>query len=127
MPFTDVFKTKILHGIFDNTPIDLGTIYVGLFSIVPNPPTDNTGVEVIDTVYTRLPATFTVVDQTASCGQLMFAPAASDIGFITGFGLFTAATGGELSYYGMWSDVYNISVGDQFIVNSISIHFDQAL
>jgi hypothetical protein len=126
MPFVDSYKTKILNSIFNNTPINLGVTWVALYITLPDPP-NNPGVEVQDPIYQRFQITFTVSGITAVSNEIDYLTAGQDWGFVLGFGLYTSQIGGELSYYDSFTDIYDVKKLDQYIVKSITMHFNNLI
>jgi hypothetical protein len=90
-------------------------IYVGLFTTIPTP--GSGGVEVSGGGYVRQAATWNpAVNGTSSNAALVtFSPATFPWGTVVAFGLFDAASGGNLLYFAPMNAPRTIQLNDQIL------------
>lgn len=94
------------------------TVYVGLFT---TDPTDaGSGTEVSGGSYARTSATFAAPSDGASStnADVQFPQATGNWGTVTHFGIFDAATSGNLLYHGALTSSKTIETGDVFKIAS---------
>lgn len=116
---SDYLENKLidatLRGVAYTSP---ATVYLALFT---SDPTDaNTGVEVTGGAYARQPITFGVASNGASSNSadVMYPVATANWGTIVSVGVYDAATGGNLLYYGSLTTSKVIQTNDQLKVNA---------
>ncbi|MMZ49672.1 hypothetical protein D1872_113760 [compost metagenome] len=114
MALSNYLEEKILNENFRT-----GTIYVALYT---NDPTDlDVGTEVSGGSYTRQTVAFSEPTQDvegkaviSNSNEVVFPTATSDWGTITHVGFRSAATGGNLLFYGPLVNPKKIDAGDRF-------------
>lgn len=116
---SDYLENKLidatLRGVAYTSP---ATVYLALFT---SDPTDaNTGVEVTGGTYARQPITFGAASNGASSNSadVMYPVATANWGTIVSVGVYDAATGGNLLYYGSLTTSKVIQTNDQLKVNA---------
>lgn len=119
---TDVFEKKILDYIFRNASMGLdGTnVWVGLFTAAPSD--SAAGTEVTGGSYARVAvvrtgagwnaATGTSPALTDNTGAITFPTATGSWGTVTHFGIFDAATAGNLLYWADLTATKTVGSGD---------------
>lgn len=129
---SDTFELKILNFLVGNTAwTPSASSWLALFT---TPPTDSTtGVELSGGGYARVAITnSTAIWPGAAGGQIsnasafQFATATTAWGNVSAFGLWNAATVGELIFYGTAASVKNVASGDvvRFPSASLTISID---
>lgn len=109
---TDVFEKKVLDHIFRNASLglDATNVWVGLFTVAPSD--SAAGTEVTGGAYARVAVVRTGAGwdaaagaspaTTSNTGAITFPTASAAWGTVTHFGIFDAATAGNLLY---WADL----------------------
>jgi hypothetical protein len=132
MPMSNYLRNKILDHIYKNTPYTPpATVYVALYT--SNPTDLNTGTEVSGGGYARQPITFGAnadvtintekYKQTSNNANVSFPQATANWGIVTHFGIFDAASGGNLLDYDPLTTSRNILSGDNyaFLTNQLKV------
>lgn len=113
----------VLRGIQYTSP---SKVYVALFT--SNPTDAGKGTEVSGGGYARQQVTFSAPSNgaTSNSADVVFPVATADWGTITHFGIYDAATGGNLLIHGAFQIAKPIYTGDQFIIRKgdLGITFD---
>jgi hypothetical protein len=126
---SNYLETAILNAVFRNTAFSSPpTVYLALYT---SDPTDaDTGTEVSGGAYARQVVTFSAPTQVAGKGtisntvDLTFPVATAAWGTITHIGIRSAATGGNLLYYGPVSNARSILANDQLKFLAGELVFD---
>lgn len=114
---SDYLESKILNHVLRNvTYTPPTTVYLALFTVTPSDA--GGGTEASGNGYARQAITFgapTGTTQVANTNDILF-PAASPAGYgpLVAFGIFDAATVGNLLYWGPLSANVTLGVNDQF-------------
>jgi len=110
---TDWMENAVLNTLRGNA-LSFSAVYVGLFTTLPN---DNGtgGTEVSGGGYARQAVTFGAPSNgsMSNSADITFPLATANWGTIVGFGIFDAATGGNLLYFGSLTTSKSIESGDQ--------------
>lgn len=114
MSFTNTFETHVLNYMFTTSSVTRPTAwYLALFTSNPAEDASGTEVSTSGTAYTRKAVTFTVSGNTASnSAEIEFPTATASFGTVTHFGVFDAASSGNLIAYGSLSTSKTIETGD---------------
>lgn len=114
MSFTNTFETHVLNYVFTTSSVTRPTAwYLALFTSNPAEDASGTEVSTSGTAYTRKAVTFTVSGNTASnSAEIEFPTATASFGTVTHFGVFDAASSGNLIAYGSLSTSKTIETGD---------------
>lgn len=114
MSFTNTFETHVLNYMFTTSSVTRPTAwYLALFTSDPAEDASGTEVSTSGTAYTRKAVTFTVSGNTASnSAEIEFPTATASFGTVTHFGVFDAASSGNLIAYGSLSTSKTIETGD---------------
>lgn len=100
------------------TPTRPSAIYLGLFNVTPSD--TGGGTEVVGGGYTRQAATFAATTsgtgQTSNTNTVTFTANGANWGAVVGLGLYDAASGGNLLFYGPLLVSKTISDTDSFTV-----------
>ncbi|MCL2215763.1 MAG: hypothetical protein FWB91_01955 [Defluviitaleaceae bacterium] len=124
-------EVTALNHFFRNIPTPPPQPFIGL--LISDPTDENIGTEVSGGNYERQPGTFTAPIQTElgkaqieNDAEIIFPVASANWGNITHFGIFTAATGGELMVHGAVPVPREIMAGDEAVYRegSLAITFD---
>lgn len=116
---SDYLENALINATLRNTtytsPAD---VYVGLFTT--DPTDDGSGTEVSGGSYARTIATFATPSNGSSStnADVQFPQATGNWGTITHFGIFDAATTGNLLYHGILTAAKTIETGDVFKIAS---------
>jgi hypothetical protein len=116
---SDYLENALINATLRNTtytsPAD---VYVGLFTT--DPTDDGSGTEVSGGSYARTIATFAAPSNGSSStnADVQFPQATGNWGTITHFGIFDAATTGNLLYHGILTAAKTIETGDVFKIAS---------
>jgi hypothetical protein len=114
MSMSDYLENALLNAVLRNTPYTSPSqVYVALFT---SDPTDaGTGTEVSGGGYTRQAVTFNAPlnGQVTNSTDILFPIATASWGTITHFGIYDAATGGNLLFHGVLQTSKTISTDDQ--------------
>jgi hypothetical protein len=116
---SDYLENALINATLRNTtytsPAD---VYVGLFTT--DPTDDGSGTEVSGGSYARTVATFAAPSNGSSStnADVQFPQATGNWGTITHFGIFDAATTGNLLYHGILTAAKTIETGDVFKIAS---------
>ena len=116
---SDYLENALINATLRNTtytsPAD---VYVGLFTT--DPTDDGSGTEVSGGSYARTIATFAAPGNGSSStnADVQFPQATGNWGTITHFGIFDAATTGNLLYHGILTAAKTIETGDVFKIAS---------
>lgn len=108
-----------------NASLRSGTYYLGLF--LSEPGAANTGVEVTGGGYSRKQITFTAPtlvsgkEQVSNNADIDYGAVTADIGTIAYWGIYDAASNGNLLWYGPFVRARNILTGDAITVKSGAI------
>lgn len=114
MPKTYYLDNLLLNAVLRQTAFTPPTtIYVALFTVAPT--VSGGGTEVSGGGYVRQPVTFSAPSngQTSNTLDVTFPLATAAWGTVVAFGLYTAATGGQLLYFNALSVSRLVSVSDQ--------------
>lgn len=131
MSMSNYLEAAILNAVFRNTPFTSPTtVYLALYT--SDPTEADSGTEVTGGAYARRPVTFTVPTQVnnkatiSNSAEIQFAEATANWGTVTHVGLRSAATGGNLLYYGPVSNARSILANDQlrFKVGELILDLD---
>mgnify|MGYP001549555794 CR=1 FL=1 len=117
--FSDYLEDELLDHVLRNaayTPPS--AVYVGLHTTSPED--DDSGTEVSGGGYARQAATFAAASggSATTSATITFPEATADLGTITHFGLYDAATDGNLLYHGALDSAKVIGTGDTFEIQS---------
>lgn len=131
MSMSNYLEEAILNAVFRNTPFTSPTtVHVALYT---NDPTEaDTGTEVTGGAYARRQVTFTAPTQVggkatiSNSAEIMFPEATANWGTVTHVGIRSAASGGNLLYYGPVSNARSILANDQlrFKVGELILDLD---
>ena len=121
---SNYLERKVLDHVLGTTSFPMpATVYVGLATNSLGD--DNSGTEVISAGYTRKPITFLAASTgaTENDSVVEFDPALTNWGAVSHFGIFDAATGGNLLIHGAFQvskvidtgDILRISAGDMTV------------
>jgi hypothetical protein len=116
---SDYLENALINATLRNTtytsPAD---VYVGLFTT--DPTDDGSGTEVSGGSYARTVATFAAPSNGSSStnADVQFPQATGNWGTVTHFGIFDAATTGNLLYHGILTAAKTIETGDVFKIAS---------
>jgi len=124
MSKSDFLEQKVLDHVLINTayasPV---TVYVGLFTTVLQD--DGSGTEVSGNAYARRPVTFSRAGSVCTnSAEATFAVATpGNWGLLVSFGVYDAATAGNLLYHGAISPTKTVNVGDaaRFAIGQLSV------
>lgn len=114
MPKTYYLDNAFLNSALRQTPYSSPiATYVALFTTAPT--VSGGGTEVTGGGYARQTVTFAapVNGQTTNTGDVIFPIAAAAWGTITAFGIYDAATGGNLLYFNLLSVPRSVTINDQ--------------
>lgn len=112
-------------GALLNTSLRSGDRYIGLFLSTPG--ATNNGVEVAGGGYARKPITFSQPEavngkqQVTNDSEIDFGAMTADIGTVSFWGIYDAASGGNLLWFGPFSRSRNILTGDAIIIKPEAI------
>ena len=125
--FSDYLEAALLNHILRNTAFTSPTtVYLALFTTAPGEA--GGGVEVSGGSYARQAATFGAPSNgtCSNSADVTFPQATADWGTIQGFGIFDAATAGNLLFYGNFTVAKSVLSGDYFVVpaGGLSITLD---
>lgn len=116
---SDYLENALINATLRNTAYSsAATVYVGLFTT--DPTDDGSGTEVSGGSYARKAATFGAPSNGASStsADVTFDQATGNWGTVTHFGIFDAATSGNLLYHGALTSSKTIETGDVFKIAS---------
>ncbi|MFD2116334.1 hypothetical protein ACFSTH_08385 [Paenibacillus yanchengensis] len=128
---SNYLEVALLNAVFRNTPFTSPTtVYLALYT--SDPTEADTGTEVSGGAYARQAVTFSAPTQVGSKATISnsadasFAVATAAWGTVTHVGLRTAATGGNLLYYGPVNNARSILVNDQlkFLAGELILDLD---
>lgn len=105
----------VLRGVVYAPP---AALYLALFTVPPGE--TGGGTEVSGGGYARQAVSFTPPSNSvcSNDADIVFPIATSDWGSIAGFGLFDAATGGNMLLYGTFAIQKQVLSGDQFVIRA---------
>ncbi|MCG6183330.1 phage tail fiber protein [Anoxybacillus sp. LAT_26] len=116
---SDYLENALINAVLRNVPYTSPTaVYLALFT---SDPTDaNTGTEVTGGAYQRQQITFGAPTNgmVSNSNEILFPVATANWGTITHIGIFDAATGGNLLFYGAVTTSKTISTNDQLKINA---------
>ena len=110
---SDYAENKVLVAITGTTTFTAPTnVYLGLATASLGD--DNSGTELTGNNYSRVSASFSAASggTTSNSGALEFAAATGSWGSVTHFGIFDAASSGNLLIHGAFSSAKTIASGD---------------
>jgi hypothetical protein len=116
---SDYLENALINATLRNTGYSSpATVYVALFTT--DPTDDGSGTEVTGGSYARVAATFGAPSNGASStsADVQFAQATVNWGTVTHFGIYDAATSGNLLYHGQLTVSKTIDTGDIFKIPS---------
>lgn len=128
---SNYLEEAILNAVFRNTPFTSPTsVHLALYT--SDPTEADTGTEVSGGAYARRPVTFSAPTQVGGKGTISnsadvsFPVATAAWGTVTHIGLRSAATGGNLLYYGPVSNARSILANDQlkFLAGELILDLD---
>jgi hypothetical protein len=115
---SNYLENALINAVLRNVPYTSPTaVYLALFT---SDPTDaNTGTEVTGGAYQRQQITFNAPTDgmVSNSNEILFPVATANWGTITHIGIFDAATGGNLLFYGAVITSKTISTNDQLKIN----------
>jgi hypothetical protein len=115
---SNYLENALINAVLRNIPYTSPTtVYLALFT---SDPTDaNTGTEVSGGSYQRQQITFNAPTDgmVSNSNEILFPVATANWGTITHIGIFDAATGGNLLFYGAVITSKTISTNDQLKIN----------
>jgi hypothetical protein len=127
--FTDYLENKIIDHILRNqafTPP--AAVYVGLFTTNPTADTGAGGTECSGTSYVRKSLALDAgnAGATSNTSEVAFPTAGSNWGSITGFGVWDAASSGNLLMWGVFDPAVTVNTGDtaKFAAGALDITID---
>lgn len=126
MSKSDFLEQKVLDHVLRNTPYTSpATVYVGLHTTVVGD--DDSGTEVSGNGYARQSASFDRTDNTATNNAQVTFPTATggSWGTIVAFGLYDAATNGNLLYHGLVTPNKQILEGDAAVYQPGQLSFTE--
>ena len=111
---SDYFENAVLNTL-RNVSLAVPNVYVALFTTLPGEDATG-GVEVSGGSYARQVGTFDApaAGSMASAADVVFPQATANWATIVGFGLYDAATNGNLLYFNNLTTSKQIDSGDQF-------------
>jgi len=115
--FGDFLETALINETLRNINyVPAATIYIGLHTTATND--DNTGIEVTGGSYARTAITFAAPSggSTSNGALVTFPTATASWGVVTHFGLYDAASGPNLLYWGALTVTKTVDNGDIFTV-----------
>ena len=120
---SDYFENAVLNTL-RNVSLAVANVYVALFTTLPGEDATG-GVEVSGGSYARTAVTFNAPadGSMASAADVVFPQATASWGTVVGFGLYDAASAGNLLYFNNLTTSKQIDSGDQlkFPSDSISV------
>ncbi|MGE5572922.1 MAG: hypothetical protein ACM3ZU_07900 [Bacteroidota bacterium] len=125
--FSDYLEAALLNHVLRNTAYTApATVYLALFTTAPGEA--GGGTEVSGGGYARQAISFNAPSggTCTNSADVNFPQATADWGTIQGFGIFSAATGGNLLFYGNFTVAKQVLNGDYFTVpvGQLSITLD---
>lgn len=124
---SDYLENKILDHVLRNTAYSSpAAVYVGLYTAAP---TDaGGGTEVSGNAYARTAATFSTASSgaTANDSDVTFSTPSAGWGEVVAFGVFDAASAGNLLYWADLDDSKTINSGDTVVFASGSLDITEA-
>lgn len=122
---------NLLRGFSVTAPVN---VYVGLYTAMSSDRSvGGTEVSTSGTNYARQPITFGTpaynMDgsvKVANLAQVTFLTASSVWGTIVGFGIYDAASGGNLLYFGTLSAMQSVSTGDTIVFDTGSLNVSES-
>jgi hypothetical protein len=127
--FTDILEAKVLNAIFNNVSLAYANVWVGLFSAAPNDAGGGTELTIGANGYARVqtaPADWT--DATAgacsNANAITFPAASGSQWSVAAFGIFSAASGGDLLGYGTLSTTVPVGVVLEFAAGELDVTLD---
>lgn len=125
--FSDYLEEALLNHVLRNTAYTApATVYLALFTTAPGEA--GGGTEVSGGGYARQAISFNAPSggTCTNSADVNFPQATADWGTIQGFGIFSAATGGNLLFYGNFTVAKQVLNGDYFTVpvGQLSITLD---
>jgi hypothetical protein len=116
---SDYLENALINAVLRNVPYTSpSAVYLALFT---SDPTDaNAGTEVTGGAYQRQQITFGTPNNgmVSNSNEILFPVATANWGTITHIGIFDAATGGNLLFYGAVTTSKTISTNDQLKINA---------
>lgn len=127
--FTDYLENAIINHVFRNTSFTSPTaVYVGLFTTTPTADAGTGGTEVSGGGYARQAVTFGApsAGSTSNSADVTFPTATADWGTINGFGIWDAASGGNLLAFESLTTPKTIGSGDtaRFAAGDLTLSID---
>jgi len=119
MSKSNYLETQVLNHVLRNTAYSApATVYMAVYTVAPTE--TGGGTEVSGNGYVRQPVTFTAPapDSCSNDADVTFPVATGDWGTIVAFGIFDAASAGNLLYYANLTASRDILTSDQFRVPS---------
>jgi len=119
MSKSNYLETQVLNHVLRNTAYSApATVYMAVYTVAPTE--TGGGTEVSGNGYVRQPVTFTAPapDSCSNDADVTFPVATGDWGIIVAFGIFDAASAGNLLYYANLTASRDILTSDQFRVPS---------
>jgi hypothetical protein len=116
---SDYLENALVNGVLRGTTFTApATVYVALYTAAPSDA--GGGTQVSGGAYARQSAAFTAPSNgaTSNSADITFPIATADWGTVSHFGIFDAATAGNLLIHGAFSVAKPIYNGDQFIIRA---------
>jgi hypothetical protein len=118
---TDYLEQRFLNHFLRNTASTAVSPYIGLYTASPTD-TGSGATEISGSSYARQSMSFAVPDTTAGTtstnADITFPQATGAWGTITHFGIYDAATAGNLLFWGAFTASKTIASGDVFKISS---------